>query len=124
MRNFKKILVTGGAGFIGSYFVDLCLEKNISVVNIDALKTGSMLEHGPVKQHEFYHFLPFDISNPSLIIPDDIDCIVHFAAETHVDRSVSDPFSFVQSNVIGTYNLLNKCINKDIWFHLISTDEV
>lgn len=124
VRNFKKILVTGGAGFIGSYFVDLCLEKNISVVNIDALKTGSMLEHGPVKQHEFYHFLPFDISNPSLIIPDDIDCIVHFAAETHVDRSVSDPFSFVQSNVIGTYNLLNKCINKDIWFHLISTDEV
>lgn len=124
VRNFKKILVTGGAGFIGSYFVDLCLEKSISVINIDALKTGSILEHGPGKNHSLYHFLPFDVSNPALMIPDDVDAIVHFAAETHVDRSVSDPLSFVQSNVVGTYNLLNKCVGKNIWFHLISTDEV
>ena len=123
-REFKKILVTGGAGFIGSYFVDLCLEKNIFVINYDALKTGSMLEHGPLKKHQNYHFMPFDVSNPQLIIPEDIEAIVHFAAETHVDRSVTNPFSFVQSNVVGTYNLLEKCKDKNIWFHLVSTDEV
>jgi dTDP-glucose 4,6-dehydratase len=124
MREFKKILVTGGAGFIGSYFVDLCLEKGISVINIDALKTGSMLEHGPGKKHPLYHFLPFDVANPALIIPDDVEAIVHFAAETHVDRSVVEPFSFVSTNVVGTYNLLDKIVGKNIWFHLISTDEV
>ena len=85
MREFKKILVTGGAGFIGSYFVDLCLKKGISVINVDALKTGSMLEHGPVKKHPLFHFLPFDFANPALIIPNDIEAIVHFAAETHVE---------------------------------------
>ena len=124
MREFKKILVTGGAGFIGSYFVDLCLEKGISVINVDALKTGSMLEHGPGKKHPLYHFLPFDVANPALIIPDDIEAIVHFVAETHVDRSVIEPFSFVSTNVVGTYNLLDKIVGKNIWFHLISTDEV
>lgn len=124
MREFKKILVTGGAGFIGSYFVDLCLEKGISVINVDALKTGSMLEHGPGKKHPLYHFLPFDVANPALIIPDDVEVIVHFAAETHVDRSVVEPFSFVSTNVVGTYNLLDKIVGKNIWFHLISTDEV
>lgn len=124
MREFKKILVTGGAGFIGSYFVDLCLEKGISVINIDALKTGSMLERGPGKKHPLYHFLPFDVANPALIIPDDIEAIVHFAAETHVDRSVVEPFSFVSTNIVGTYNLLDKIVGKNIWFHLISTDEV
>lgn len=124
MREFKKILVTGGAGFIGSYFVDLCLKKGISVINVDALKTGSMLEHGPGKKHPLYHFLPFDVANPALIIPDDIEAIVHFAAETHVDRSVVEPFSFVSTNVVGTYNLLDKIVGKNIWFHLISTDEV
>ena len=124
MREFKKILVTGGAGFIGSYFVDLCLEKGISVINVDALKTGSMLEHGPGKKHPLYHFLPFDVANPALIIPDDVEAIVHFAAETHVDRSVVEPFSFVSTNVVGTYNLLDKIVGKNIWFHLISTDEV
>jgi dTDP-glucose 4,6-dehydratase len=124
VRNFKKILVTGGAGFIGSHFVDLCLSKNIFVHNYDALKTGSMLEHGPGKQHPCYHFSPYDISNSSLLIPDDIEAVVHFAAETHVDRSVTNPFSFVQSNVVGTYNLLEKCKDKNIWFHLVSTDEV
>jgi dTDP-glucose 4,6-dehydratase len=124
MRDFKKILVTGGAGFIGSYFVDLCLSKEISVVNCDALKTGSMLEFGIDRKHDLYHFSQIDIANPDLVIPDDVDAIVHFAAETHVDRSVSDPFSFVSSNVVGTYNLLNKIIGKNIWFHLISTDEV
>ena len=124
MREFKKILVTGGAGFIGSYFVDLCLEKGISVINVDALKTGSMLEHGPGKKHPLYHFLPFDVANPALIIPNDIEAIVHFAAETHVDRSVVEPFSFVSTNVVGTYNLLDKIVGKNIWFHLISTDEV
>jgi len=124
MREFKKILVTGGAGFIGSYFVDLCLNKEISILNLDALKTGGMLEHGPMKKHSNYHFLPFDIANPSLIIPEDIHGIVHFAAETHVDRSVTEPYSFVSSNVLGTYNLLDKIIGKNIWFHLVSTDEV
>jgi dTDP-glucose 4,6-dehydratase len=124
MRYFKKILTTGAAGFIGSYFVDLCLSKGITILNYDALKTGSMLEFGPDKKHPLYHFSEIDISDPSLIIPDDVDAVVHFAAETHVDRSVSDPFSFVSSNVVGTYNLLDKLIGRNVWFHLISTDEV
>ena len=123
MLKLKKILVTGGAGFIGSHFVDLCLSQGIQVVNFDALLEGSMLEHGPEKTHANYEFNQIDLTQ-SFEVPDDIDAIVHFAAQTHVDRSITDTYSFVSSNILGTYNLLLKTVGKNIRFHLVSTDEV
>lgn len=120
----EKILVTGGAGFIGSHFVDQCLNKGIEVINYDAMKIGSLPEHGPDKIHPLYGFEKIDIIKDLYQLPNNIDTIVHFAAETHVDRSLSDPNSFVESNIIGTYNLIQKCIGSNIRFHLVSTDEV
>jgi dTDP-glucose 4,6-dehydratase len=120
----EKILVTGGAGFIGSHFVDQCLNKGIEVINYDAMKIGSLPEHGPDKIHPLYGFEKIDIVKDLYQLPNNIDTIVHFAAETHVDRSLSDPNSFVESNIIGTYNLIQKCIGSNIRFHLVSTDEV
>jgi len=119
----NKILVTGGAGFIGSHFVDLCLSNNIEVVNYDAMMIGSMPEFGPGRIHPLYKFKQVDLASSKYEIPHDIDALVHFAAQTHVDRSVSDPTSFIESNINGTYNLLRKCPEK-IRFHLVSTDEV
>ena len=124
MKEFKKILVTGGAGFCGSHFVDMCLEKGIQVVNYDAMKTGSMPEFGPDRVHPLYEFKQVDLSIDDYEIPYDVEAVVHLAAETHVDRSLSDPLSFINSNITGTYNLLNKMKSKNIRFHLVSTDEV
>jgi dTDP-glucose 4,6-dehydratase len=93
------------------------------VVNFDALLEGSMLEHGPEKTHANYEFNQIDLTQ-SFEVPGDIDAIVHFAAQTHVDRSITDTYSFVSSNILGTYNLLLKTVGKNIRFHLVSTDEV
>jgi dTDP-glucose 4,6-dehydratase len=120
----NKILVTGGAGFIGSHFADMCLEKGIRVVNYDAMKIGSMSEFGPDKIHPLYEFKQVDLAIDNYEIPYDVDAVVHLAAETHVDRSLSDPLSFINSNITGTYNLLNKMKGRNIRFHLVSTDEV
>lgn len=124
VRNFKSVLVTGGAGFIGSHFVDLCLSKGIKVLNYDAMKTGSNPAYGPERQQEGYTFKHIDITKDNYEIPDDIEAVVHFAAETHVDRSIDDAIGFVEANILGTLNLLKKCQGKAIWFHLVSTDEV
>ena len=120
----RRILITGGSGFIGSYFVDLCLSRNIEVINYDAMFIGSMEEHGPLKHHKLYTFKKIDLSNDNFDLPNDIQAIVHFAAESHVDRSIEFPDNFINSNIIGTFNLLKKCLNKNIRFHLVSTDEV
>lgn len=121
----KKILVTGGAGFLGSHFVDLCLNFGIEVINYDAMYIGSMEEYGPLRKHELYSFYKVDIANDEYILPTDIDAIVHFAAQTHVDRSIKTPFDFIESNILGTYKLLQQAIlNKKLRFHLVSTDEV
>lgn len=137
----KKILVTGGAGFIGCNFIRYFLKKDASaqIINLDALTyAGSLdnLENLPdPSRHLFVHG---DICNGALVDQllrdNQIDTVVHFAAESHVDRSITDPGAFIQTNVVGTYTLLEAC--RQYWqqemkwdasscrFHHISTDEV
>lgn len=132
-----KILITGGAGFIGSHVVRLFVNKykKYQIYNLDALTYAGNLENlKDIEDEENYHFLKADINNSEEI--DELfrkyrfDKIIHLAAESHVDRSISDPLSFVRTNIMGTMNLLNAA--KSIWrenyedklFYHISTDEV
>ena len=159
MRKLKNILVTGGAGFIGSNFIRCLFGMSASgknefnfaqfdgiVVNLDALTYAGNLENLADVERQFgrdsanrrYFFEHGDIcdrKNVERIFQEyDIDTVVHFAAESHVDRSVLEPEAFVRTNVLGTYTLLDvaknywKCsldnIRDDVLFHHISTDEV
>jgi len=127
---FMKLLVTGGAGFIGSNFIHYILGKypDYEVINFDKLTYAGNLENlKEFEDHPNYHFVRGDILNAELLehVAKDVDIIVHFAAESHVDRSVLDPFAFIRTNVLGTHTLLEvarKLGNKR--FHHISTDEV
>jgi len=137
----KNVLVTGGAGFIGSNFIRFLQahEKDVQVINLDALTyAGSLLNLEDIPDLDRHIFIRGDICDRSLV--DDIlhqysiDTIVHFAAETHVDRSILGPGQFIQTNVIGTYTLLEAA--RQSWmvdhtvpmdmvrFHHVSTDEV
>lgn len=126
-----KLLVTGGMGFIGSNFIRHTLDKNddIEVVNLDALKYGSNPENlKDLERDERYSFVRGDISDYAAMtdLLRNVDEIVNFAAETHVDRSISAPEAFLQSNVIGTFNLLEalRKVNPAARLVHISTDEV
>ncbi len=125
-----KLLVTGGAGFIGSNFVHYWLQTHPqdSVVNIDKLTYAGNLENlSDIEKNPNYQFIHGDICDVKLVdeITKGIDCIVHFAAESHVDRSILDPTPFVKTNVEGTLVLLDAAQkNKVSRFHHISTDEV
>lgn len=126
-----KALITGGAGFIGSNFIRYILNnnKNIEVLNLDALKYGSNLENlKGLEENEEYSFVQGDISNYSLVSKfiKDVDAVVNFAAETHVDRSISAPEAFLQSNVFGVFTLLEavRKVNPSVRLVHISTDEV
>lgn len=137
MTTYKKnILVTGGAGFIGSHLVRLLLNKypQYNIINLDKLTYAGNLDNlKDVEAMPNYTFVKADICNENEIeaIFDqfNIDNIIHLAAESHVDRSISNPLEFVQTNVIGTVNLLNVAKNKwgkaseNIFYH-VSTDEV
>ena len=133
----KSILVTGGAGFIGSHLVRLLVNKypNYHIVNMDALTYAGNLENlRDIEQKENYSFIKCDICDlkkVSLILNKyNIDSIIHLAAESHVDRSIEDPFSFARTNVMGTLSLLQAA--KEKWgddfsnklFYHVSTDEV
>ena len=136
----NNVLITGGAGFIGSNFVHFILRKNINVniINLDALKYSGSLENlRNLPDSEHYTFVKGDICDAGLISQllqeYAIDTIVHFAAESHVDRSISTPSQFVQTNIIGTFTLLEAArlywseVSKErkiCRFHHISTDEV
>lgn len=128
----KKLLVTGGAGFIGSNFILYWLAKypQTEIYNLDKLTYAGNLENlKSVEQNSHYHFVQGDIVNPRLINriikENHIDTIVHFAAESHVDRSISDPAPFIKTNIEGTYVLLEAALKNHISrFHHISTDEV
>jgi dTDP-glucose 4,6-dehydratase len=127
-----NLLVTGGAGFIGSNFVRYMLEKypNYKVVNYDLLTYAGNLENlKDVENHPNYTFVKGDINNRELVDylvkTHKIDVIVNFAAESHVDRSITDPDIFVKTNVLGTQALLDVAKANNIKKYVqISTDEV
>jgi len=127
-----NLLVTGGAGFIGSNFILYWLKKypQDKILNLDKLTYAGNLENlKTVENNSNYAFVKGDICNlslvDSLIKKYNIDTIVHFAAESHVDRSIMDPAPFIKTNIEGTYVLLEAALkNKIKRFHHISTDEV
>ena len=133
----KKILITGGAGFIGSHVVRRFVTKypEYQIYNLDALTYAGNLENiKDIENQPNYHFIKGDIVDETFINELfsilNFDGVLHLAAESHVDRSIEDPLSFVKTNVIGTMNLLNAA--KKQWkdnfegkrFYHISTDEV
>ena len=133
----RKILITGGAGFIGSHVVREFVTKypEYDIINLDALTYAGNLENlKDVEHKENYSFIKADIRDAEHILrifeQTQPDGVIHLAAESHVDRSITDPTAFVMTNVIGTVNLLNaaKAIWKDNFegkrFHHVSTDEV
>lgn len=133
-RTVNNLLVTGGAGFIGSAFIRYLLNKVPSFcgncLNLDLLTyAGNLANLSEVEKDSRYHFQKGDICDQSLVeklcAEYQIDTIVHFAAESHVDRSIINPKTFIETNVLGTFHLL-EVVRKNpyIHFHHVSTDEV
>lgn len=128
----KKILVTGGAGFIGSNFIHYILDKysNYNVVNLDLLTyAGNLKNLSDIENNKNYKFVKGDIANRELVYKlfknEKFDIVVNFAAESHVDKSVTNPGIFIQTNVVGTQVLLDAVNKYKIdRFHQVSTDEV
>ena len=133
----RNILVTGGAGFIGSHLVRLLVNKypDYHIINMDVLTYAGNLENlKDIENKENYTFVKCDICDVEKVnqvfIKYQIDSVIHLAAESHVDRSIKDPFSFARTNVMGTLSLLQAA--KETWngnftnklFYHVSTDEV
>ncbi|MGI9545145.1 MAG: dTDP-glucose 4,6-dehydratase, partial [Cyclobacteriaceae bacterium] len=133
----KKVLVTGGAGFIGSHLVRLLVNKypDYGIYNLDKLTyAGNLQNVSDLVDQSNYIFIKGDINDmpflSDLFQKHQFDSVIHLAAESHVDRSIKSPNQFLQTNIIGTTNLLNAC--REIWedrydgklFYHISTDEV
>ena len=133
----KNILVTGGAGFIGSHLVRLLVNKypEYHIINMDVLTyAGNLKNLKDIESKKNYSFVKCDICDfekvKQIFKKHKIDSVIHLAAESHVDRSIIDPFSFAQTNVMGTLSLLQAA--KEYWdtdfknklFYHVSTDEV
>jgi dTDP-glucose 4,6-dehydratase len=125
-----KLMVTGGCGFIGSNFIHYMLRKypNYQIVNLDKLTyAGNPANLKGLENNPNYFFVKGDICNPAVIneVMNKVDHVVHFAAESHVDRSIEDGSIFVKTNVLGTHTLLQSALTNNIKkFVHISTDEV
>ena len=132
-----NILITGGAGFIGSAVVRLAISRGHNVVNLDALTYAATLESlASISDHPNYSFIKMDIRDRenlnAVFSKHKPDVVMHLAAESHVDRSIDGPASFIETNIIGTFNILEA--SRKHWqeqgypdkfrFHHISTDEV
>ena len=132
-----KLLVTGGAGFIGSAVIRLAVDRGVDILNLDSLTYAANLENiGDAAHSPLYHFKQADIRDRSAL--DTIfadykpDSIMHLAAESHVDRSIDGPAEFIDTNIVGTYNMIEAA--RSYWeaqgrpdtfrFHHVSTDEV
>ena len=128
----KKVIVTGGLGFIGSNLIDLLIKRNFKVLNLDKVTYSSNFYNvKEFRKSRKYKFIKCDIKDKkikNIIFKFKPNCIFNLAAETHVDRSIDNPESFIQTNIVGVYNLL-ECFkeyskkNKSKLIH-ISTDEV
>ncbi|WP_321418540.1 dTDP-glucose 4,6-dehydratase [uncultured Methanomethylovorans sp.] len=124
-----KLLVTGGAGFIGSNFIRMMFEKyqEIEITNLDKLTYAGNIDNLKDISNPNYNFVHGDICDPEIVMQamEGVDFVVHFAAESHVDRSIKDSSVFVITNVVGTNNLLKCAMDSDIKkFIHVSTDEV
>lgn len=122
-----KLLVTGGAGFIGSNFVNHLLKTNYDaeIAVLDSL-TYAGRESNLDIQNRRLRLIRADICDADLVegIVSSYELVVHFAAESHNDNSLKNPLTFVETNVLGTFNLIQACVKHDVRFHHISTDEV
>lgn len=130
MQNQKTLLITGGAGFIGSNFVHYYLKNHPEnkIINLDLLTyAGNLSTLKDIENHPSYKFIHGDIRDVNLVdkIMADVDVVVHFAAESHVDRSIMEPALFLETNIMGTQVLLDSALRHKVErFHHISTDEV
>lgn len=130
--NRIKLLVTGGAGFIGGNFVQYMVNKypEYDIYNLDLLTyAGDLSKHRNIESRPNYYFIKADIADRDTIVPlfqrEKFDYVIHFAAESHVDRSISDPGIFIRTNVMGTQVLLDASLHIGVKkFVHISTDEV
>ncbi|MBR7928205.1 dTDP-glucose 4,6-dehydratase [Aerococcaceae bacterium zg-ZUI334] len=124
----KHILVTGGAGFIGSNFVHYVVNHHpeVYVTVLDKLTYAGNKENLATLPVDRYQLIVGDIADADLVNEwvSKVDAVVHYAAESHNDNSLSDPAPFLQTNIVGTYVLLEACRKYDVRFHHVSTDEV
>ncbi len=131
----QKILVTGGAGFIGSNFIHYLLKADpqVTIINLDLLTYAADQTALTDLDSQRHHLIVGDIADRELVEQllreHNIDTVVHFAAESHVDRSISGPAAFIHTNIVGTFTLLEACRHawegkNSVRFHHVSTDEV
>lgn len=125
----ESLLITGGLGFIGSNFIRYLISTNSDarIVNLDKLSYGSNPANlKDIQSHRNYRFVKGDICDGRLVdeLTVGLGAVVNFAAETHVDRSISNPQSFLESNTMGVLTLLDSCRRRDLKYLQISTDEV
>lgn len=123
----NKVLVTGGLGFIGSHFVELCMQRDASqVVVLDSMTYASDLDFARQIKTDGVQVVRGDIRDEHIVdrLVQRCDVVIHLAAESHNDRSISSPQEFVSTNTVGTLNLLEAVRRHDVRFHHVSTDEV
>lgn len=124
-----KLLVCGGAGFIGSAYVRNHLNNNPTdkIINLDSLSMGSNLMNlEKIKENPNYNFIKGSITDANLIskLINDVDIVINFAAETHVDRSIANPTPFITTNILGTFTILEAIRRSNKQFIHVSTDEI